>query len=307
MAEVGVDPVEADLNQKFVERLLEVANVNVDEVEGTHTESLLDIIQDQAQMDGIMKDLRYKVDQMCRQFQTELKRGYDELHAEKPKLDEMKILRGERHIDVEDENLGHEDKMITRLRDTLKSETTTPDEVINVLTSDKFEKEKLKLQLQYMNGGSDDEGSEKDTHFVRRKQIALKRLNRMQSKQDMRFTERHIQQLKAQFVLPYLERNYKVLDIMLRHLRYIKRHETDVRQQIYRNAEYVEIPAQTIIFNKGDPADYMYIILKGRVSCVSTLANYSDIPIILATIKDGESFGELAVVDQDRIVQTHPS
>ena len=65
----------------------------------------------------------------------------------------------------------------------------------------------------------------------------------MQSKQDMRFTERHIQQLKAQFVLPYLERNYKVLDIMLRHLRYIKRHETDVRQQIYRNAEYVEIPA----------------------------------------------------------------
>ena len=68
MAEVGVDPVEADLNQKFVERLLEVANVNVDEVEGTHTESLLDIIQDQAQMDGIMKDLRYKVDQMCRQF-----------------------------------------------------------------------------------------------------------------------------------------------------------------------------------------------------------------------------------------------
>ena len=81
----------------------------------------------------------------------------------------MKILRGERHIDVEDENLGHEDKMITRLRDTLKSETTTPDEVTNVLTSDKFEKEKLKLQLQYMNGGSDDESCEKDTHFVRRK------------------------------------------------------------------------------------------------------------------------------------------
>ena len=59
----------------------------------------------------------------------------------------MKILRGERHIDVEDQNLGNEDKMITRLRDALKNDGTTPDEVINVLTTDNFEKEKLKLQL----------------------------------------------------------------------------------------------------------------------------------------------------------------
>ena len=66
MAEVGVDPVEAALNQKFVERLLEVANVNVDEVEGTHAETLLDIIQDQSQMDGIMSNLSVKVEQMCR-------------------------------------------------------------------------------------------------------------------------------------------------------------------------------------------------------------------------------------------------
>ena len=61
-----MDPVEAALNQKFVERLLEVANVNVDEVEGTHAETLLDIIQDQSQMDGIMSNLSVKVEQMCR-------------------------------------------------------------------------------------------------------------------------------------------------------------------------------------------------------------------------------------------------
>jgi hypothetical protein len=34
----------------------------------------------------------------------------------------MKILRGDRHIDVEDETYGQEDKMITRLRDALNSE-----------------------------------------------------------------------------------------------------------------------------------------------------------------------------------------
>ena len=86
----------------------------------------------------------------------------------------MKILRGERHIDVEDQNLGNEDKMITRLRDALKNDSTTPDEVINVLTTDKFEKEKFKLQLQYMNGASDDEHAEDGKLFIQRKQIAGK-------------------------------------------------------------------------------------------------------------------------------------
>ena len=47
--------------------------------------------------------------------------------------------------------------MVTRLRDALRGDVETPDEVINILTQDKFEKEKLKLQLQYMNAASDDE------------------------------------------------------------------------------------------------------------------------------------------------------
>ena len=51
-----------------------------------------------------------------------------------------------------------EDRMITRLREALHNEDIyTPDEVINILTTAVFEKEKLKLQLQYMQGGSDDE------------------------------------------------------------------------------------------------------------------------------------------------------
>ena len=145
MGEVGEDPVEARLNTKFVKKLLKVAKVQHEEVDGTQQETLLDIISDQSQMDGIMGDLRFKVTEMCRQFEKEINRGNEELTAIEPKLDEMKILRGERHIDVEDQNLGNEDKMITRLRDALKNDSTTPDEVINVLTTDNFEKEKLKL------------------------------------------------------------------------------------------------------------------------------------------------------------------
>ena len=36
-----------------------------------------------------------------------------ELKSMMPKLDEIKMLRGEQHINVEDVKLGHEDKLIT--------------------------------------------------------------------------------------------------------------------------------------------------------------------------------------------------
>ena len=87
--------------------------------------------------------------------------------------------------------------MITRLRDALRSDTTTPDEVINVLTQDIFEKEKLKLQLQYMNAQSDDDEEDKEEKiFLKREQIALQRTNKRQTVQEMRYSERHIEMIK---------------------------------------------------------------------------------------------------------------
>ena len=47
LGEVGVDPVEELENRRFVERLLEVAAVNEEEVNGSHVDdTLLDIIGD---------------------------------------------------------------------------------------------------------------------------------------------------------------------------------------------------------------------------------------------------------------------
>ena len=48
MAEVGVDPVEAELNTRFVERLLDMASVQFEEVDNTHIENLIDIIAEQS-------------------------------------------------------------------------------------------------------------------------------------------------------------------------------------------------------------------------------------------------------------------
>ena len=45
----------------------------------------------------------------------------------------------------------------------------------------------------------------------------------------------------------------------------------------------------------------MYIILKGRVSCEVTHPQYKDIPLVVAAVKDGDPFGELAVVDHEQV------
>ena len=93
-------------NVRFVEQLLRQAQVKFEEIAGTHIETLVDIIVDQGEMDGIISDLRVKIDEMCRSFEKELRRGMDELCAAIPKLDEIKILRGERHTELEDQQLG---------------------------------------------------------------------------------------------------------------------------------------------------------------------------------------------------------
>ena len=45
----------------------------------------------------------------------------------------------------------------------------------------------------------------------------------------------------------------------------------------------------------------MYIILKGKVSVRSNMSHYSDIQTILNTLEDGDHFGELAVIDVERL------
>jgi len=74
----------------------------------------------------------------------------------------------------------------------------------------------------------------------------------------------------------------------MRHLRFLKRHEKEERQQIYKHSEFIEIPAQTVLFEMGDEADYMYIILKGRIVISNRLFRYKDISRVLTTLKDGE-------------------
>ena len=120
----------------------------------------------------------------------------------------------------------------------------------------------------------------------------------------MRYTERHIMIVRNQLRFPPIDRNYKILDIMMRHLRFLKRHEKSIRQEIYKVAQLIDVPTQTVLFDIGDSPDFMYIILKGRVVISNTHFLYKDVNRVLTTLKDGDEFGSINVVEQQHLRQT---
>ena len=87
----------------------------------------------------------------------------------------------------------------------------------------------------------------------------------------------------------------------MRHLRYLKRFDPKIRAQIYKYSQLEKIPNQTIVCKEGDDADFMYIILKGRVIVTSSKPNHKDIPVVLTILSDGDHFGELSIVDESRL------
>ena len=70
---------------------------------------------------------------------------------------------------------------------------------------------------------------------------------------------------------------------------------------MYEHAEYLSLPARTEIFKEGDEGDRMYVILKGRVAVEKLQYGPRNLPIIVALLKDGEHFGELGLIDQEKI------
>lgn len=45
----------------------------------------------------------------------------------------------------------------------------------------------------------------------------------------------------------------------------------------------------------------MYIIVKGRVSCVIRQAGFENFPVTVAILSDGDHFGELGLVNQRKL------
>lgn len=63
-------------------------------------------------------------------------------------------------------------------------------------------------------------------------------------------------------------------------------------QQIVEKIKLEYFPADHVIFSEGDPGDIMYVIKRGEVQVIRNNA-------ILALLKDGQFFGEMALVSDE--------
>ncbi len=69
------------------------------------------------------------------------------------------------------------------------------------------------------------------------------------------------------------------------------------QEKLTQNFQVVEVPAQTILFCEGEAAEYLYIILQGRLDILKALGTREE--RLLATRTAGEFIGELGLVNPD--------
>lgn len=91
------------------------------------------------------------------------------------------------------------------------------------------------------------------------------------------------------------------LDQLLSHLRYFKRLQQKQRHLFYNSCEFVRYKAQQKIFRQGEVGDYMYVILKGKVSVKVSLPGRDTVQVLMSMPSDGECFGEISIYDMSRI------
>ena len=93
-----------------------------------------------------------------------------------------------------------------------------------------------------------------------------------------------------------MARDVKMLDRVLKDLKFFKRFDLSQRNVIYKNADFVHLKGHKVIFNQGDIGDKLYVILKGRVAIQIQSKEYGNLPVVVATRQDGEQFGELSLI-----------
>jgi len=77
---------------------------------------------------------------------------------------------------------------------------------------------------------------------------------------------------------------------------FMRKFAKEERIKLLKKGIYASFPQNKAIFHQGDIGDYMYIILKGSIGVRITDTAFGAEPIFVATLREGEQFGELALL-----------
>jgi len=94
---------------------------------------------------------------------------------------------------------------------------------------------------------------------------------------------------------PAEDRNCQLLLSLLSKLKFFTKFQTDVRVKFLRIGQVQGFSQGQEIFHQGDSGDLMFVILHGSVTIKRASAAFGADPVIVNTLYDGDSFGELTM------------
>ena len=178
----------------------------------------------------------------------------------------MEMLEGNQ---MGSNNTFFQETVTQKLKKELIRNTQFPDTVINILQNDLEDKEKQKMIEQAKMA--------KQYNKINQKKLTL---------------------IRKEFMTAHgRERQIKVLDAMLGHVKFLAKYSEEQRHLVFRKCDYLVLPGRTTIFKQGDHGDKMYIIIKGRVVVEKKSEEYGNLPLNVCMLYEGDHFGELGLID----------
>jgi CRP-like cAMP-binding protein len=119
------------------------------------------------------------------------------------------------------------------------------------------------------------------------KKIITKRLN-----------ERTLSLVLSEFQKEPTSRDYVKLEKILKHLPFFSKFPGEIRFKLLKSAVYKQYECEEIIIRQGEVGDSMFVILSGSILIVKKSPDYGNIELIINSMYDGETFGELALLSE---------
>jgi len=104
-----------------------------------------------------------------------------------------------------------------------------------------------------------------------------------------------MQFIRVEMSKPSASRSLSVLSTLVSRLKFFSKFKSDVREELLRLGLHLHIPAQEYVFRQGDLGSQVYVVLHGSISVWRHAAEYGSEPLIVHTLYEGDSFGELSL------------
>lgn len=88
----------------------------------------------------------------------------------------------------------------------------------------------------------------------------------------------------------------KMIERILRNLRFFQNFDLETRKHILMHANLVKFDKHSVVFGEGEVADVTYVLVQGNVELRRKLNKFPYLDIAVASLYDGDHFGEEALV-----------